>query len=461
MVLPMLKRITSKLQDKLRSDKIFSSLLRGSSVVLLIQVLGRGIGYFDQIVLARWMGPTDYGFYIYIISWATLVTVLPKLGQRGSVVRFIPEFKVKEEPGRLKGVVQGSLGITSSVSVGLAIIGTALAFIFTSQGQNTDLPATLIGIWIMPLMALVDLSMSILQGFRRMAAAFVPLILIRPILVLIGASSIYFGMQDGAPLSTTTVLSITFTSFVIILLLLQWMINREVRSFVGDIPAIYEIRRLLRVSLPLLLATGFGTILVQSDIVMIGLIKGPEDVGFYNAAVRTAAIIGFLLTAVSAAVGPMIAATYAEGDPVKLQRLITKANQILMLPSLVIVVAVVFLSEPLLRNFGPDFVSMRWVLIILALGQFVKASSGPIGLLLDLTGHQDESARLRGVAACLNISLNLIGIYTLGALGAALATLISIIFERAYIDYVVVQHINISPSWFSSINRRLQSITKQ
>ncbi|MBE9137701.1 flippase [Nodosilinea sp. LEGE 07088] len=457
----MLKNIISKVQDKLKNDKVFSSLLRGSSVVLLIQILGRGIGYFDQIILARWMGATDYGFYIYIISWATLVTTLPKLGQRGSVVRFIPEFRIKEEPGRLKGVVQGSLGMTALVSVGLALIGTAIAFIFESQGQTINLQATLIGIWVMPLMALVDLSMSILQGFRRMAAAFIPLTLVRPMLVLIGASSIYFWVQDGTPLSTTTVLCITFISFVVILLQLQWMIHREVRAFVGDMPAIYEIRRLLRVSLPLLLATGFGTILVQSDIVMIGLIKGPEDVGFYNAAVRTAAIIGFLLTAVSAAVGPMISAAYAEGEPVKLQRLITKANQILLIPSLAIVVAVIFLSEPLLRNFGPEFVSMRWVLIVLALGQFVKASSGPIGLLLDLTGHQDESARLRGMAACLNISLNLIGIYTLGALGAALATLTSIIFERAYIDYVVVKHVNVSPSWFSSINRRLQSITRQ
>ena len=139
----MLKKIYQRGQEKLKSDKALGSLLKGSGIVLLIQVLGRSIGYFDQVVLARWMGATEYGFYVYIVSWATLVTLIPQMGQRDAVVRFIPEYKVKQQPRRLLGLVRGSLGLVLLISVGLAIIGTVVAVILASGGKVSNLQTTL------------------------------------------------------------------------------------------------------------------------------------------------------------------------------------------------------------------------------------------------------------------------------------------------------------------------------
>jgi O-antigen/teichoic acid export membrane protein len=448
----------SKVQGKLGSDRLLGSLLRGSGTVLLIQVLGRGIGYFDQIVLARWMGVDEYGVYVYIVAWATLVTLIPQMGQRDAVVRFIPEFKVNNQAGELKGVVQGSLALVCSLSVGLSAIATGVAVVLYSRGQIDHLQAALLGIWLMPLIALVELSTSILQGFRLFIAAYAPITLVRPVLVLLGAIGLYLWQPRGQHLTSTTALAVTLVSFSVILLGMVWIIRAQLRSAAQNTPAIYEIRKLLRVSLPLLLAAGFGTLLLQSDVVMIGLLRGPREVGLYNAAVRTVAIVGFILTSVSAAAAPMISATFAEGNLAKLQGLIRRGNQLTMLPSLVIVVAVVALSGPLLRNFGPEFEVMQWVLIVLAMGQLIKATCGPIGLLLDMTGHQDDSARVRGTAASLNIGLNLLGIQMLGPLGAALATAIAISFERVFIDFFVVKRLGIACSWLSPINRRLLAL---
>jgi O-antigen/teichoic acid export membrane protein len=449
-----MKKLASKFAEKLTDKGDFGFLLRGSSVVLLIQVFGRAIGYFDQVILARWMGATEYGTYIYILSLATLATTPPQLGQRGAVVRFIPEYKVKEEPGRLKGVVQGGLGLVLFNTVLVSLLGTAIAYFLSLRGQINDLVPVMVGIWMMPLIALTEVCMSILQGFRKMAASIAPLILIRPALILLGVSGIYFFRENNQALDSKTVLIVTFFVFLIILLCLLWMIRGEVIKAAGDSKAIYEFKKVLRVSLPLLLAAGFTNILVQSDIVMIGMIRGPEDVGLYNAAVRTSAIIGFILTSVSSAAAPMISATHAEGDSAKLQKIMRQINRMVMAPSLIIVVGVVALSGPLLKNFGPEFVAMQPVLIVLAIGQFIKASCGPIGFLLDLTGFQDDSARIRGLTASLNIGLNVVGIYILGPLGAALATVTSIVEKKVYTDYIVAKRVGISSSWLSLLRKK-------
>ena len=454
----MSKSIFLKVIDKLRSGSMFGSLLRGSGIVFIIQVLGRGLGYLSQVLLARWMGASEYGLYIYVISWATLAATPAQLGQRGAVVRFIPEYKINNETARLRGVVQGSLSIVLCVAILLSFTATVVSYILHSKEAIQNIEVILIGIWMMPLIAVIQVNSSIMQSFRRMVATFAPMTLARPLLILLGACILYFQARKPQSLNSTSILLVTFFVFLLILISQLWMIRREVLSIAKKVPAVYEIRNLLRVSIPLLLSAGFTKLLVQSDIAMIGLIRGPEDVGLYNAAVRSAALIGFILTSVSATAAPMISATYAEGNPQKLQKLILRTKQIMLVPSLFIMLGVVVFAKPILSNFGDTFISMQWVLVILATGQFIKATSGPIGLLLDLTGFQDDSAKLRGVTATLNVVLNVIGIYLLGPLGAALATVTSIVVERAYTDYIVVKRINISPSWFSYIRETLFSV---
>ncbi|MEB3212353.1 MAG: polysaccharide biosynthesis C-terminal domain-containing protein, partial [Leptolyngbyaceae bacterium] len=115
-----------------------------------------------------------------------------------------------------------------------------------------------------------------------------------------------------------------------------------------------------------------------------------------------------------------------------------------------------------LGTFGEDFLQAQAALIVLTIAQFIRATTGPVGYLLELTGHQDESARVRGVSSTLNIFLNLIGIHLFhqmlgnGILGAAVATAISIVVERIWIDALVRKYIKVNGSLFSQVRSVFQ-----
>ena len=61
-----------------------------------------------HVLLARWMGATQYGTYDYIISIATFLGFLAALGLPNCLLRYIPKYSVEKDWGKLRGIVWGS-----------------------------------------------------------------------------------------------------------------------------------------------------------------------------------------------------------------------------------------------------------------------------------------------------------------------------------------------------------------
>lgn len=437
------------LVSKLRQPGMFSTLLRGTGIVFMAQACGTGVGYILQICLARWMGPTEYGFYTYLMAWTYIGSMFAAMGFGPSLLRFVPEYHTKQDEGRLKGVIRGSLVLTLGSSLLLALVGTGVVLWLNASRGIDQMTAILLALWSIPLLTTNRLTISVLRGIRKMVAAYAPTRVLRPTLILLGSLGV-FAAQGYDSLSSAAVMAVTIAALFIVEVVAGLVAERSL-SHNHQVRPTYDLRGWLRVSLPLLLIGSFVKVLKQTDVLMIGLLLTAGDVGFYNAAVKTSNLAGFALSSVSGIAAPMIAATYAEGNPVKLQRLMNRVSQIVVLPSLLVTIGLVVLARPILWTFGPDFVQAQWCLIILAIAQFIRASTGPAGHLLELTGHQDESARARAGSAFTNIALNLIGISLFGIVGAALATAMAILLERVWIDRLVARHIRINASVFSQL----------
>ena len=46
---------------------------RLAGTIFLIRVVSAAMAYFAQILLARWMGGSDYGVYVYVWTWVLLL----------------------------------------------------------------------------------------------------------------------------------------------------------------------------------------------------------------------------------------------------------------------------------------------------------------------------------------------------------------------------------------------------
>jgi O-antigen/teichoic acid export membrane protein len=71
---------------------------------------------------------------------------------------------------------------------------------------------------------------------------------------------------------------------------------------------------------------------------------------------------------------------------------------------------------------------MSFALIILCVGQLFNAFSGPVGIILQMTGNQKIYQNILFVAAVINITLNISLIKDYGINGVAFATAISLSF---------------------------------
>lgn len=435
----MKKWLAQYVGKDVEQTELFPLLFRGAGVALVSQFLGAGISYFTQVLLARWMGATDYGTYDYIIAIATLVGYVAGLGLPNSMLRFIPEYTVKQDWGRLKGLILSSWGVVLLSSFLLAVIGSmSVAWL----SKITSLPSNSIqfGLWSVPLLALVRQQLEMTRASKQIALAYLPSAVFLPLLVIFGSA--YYGQE----LTSKLALIITMVSLAVVIIAQLWCFNAWFEKKCHAIKSIYVPKEWLAVAFPLLLNDGAHMILSQTDILMIGATLGSFEVGIYTAALKTSAWVGFILVAVNAIAAPMFATLYTQGRLEDLQELVTNIARWLFFPTLLIASALIINADTVLGLFGEEFKAGRWEMIVLIGGQLVNVGAGSVGYILQMTGYHRQCAYVVCCSALLNLILNSILIPMIGILGAAIATAITMALWNIWLHQLVVKNIGVQPS---------------
>src|SRR6201986_112839 len=97
-----------------------------AGTIFVIRVLSAGMAYLSQILLARWMGGSDYGVYVYVWTWVLLLGSMMDFGISASAQKIIPEYRTSGDHALLRGFLSGSRWLTFAVSaaVSLALAGS-------------------------------------------------------------------------------------------------------------------------------------------------------------------------------------------------------------------------------------------------------------------------------------------------------------------------------------------------
>jgi len=416
---------------------------RGTSHSFLLQGLALGLGLAVHVALARWMGASEYGIYTYVLAWTALLSIPVGLGLPVLVVRFVPEYSVTEAWGLLRGLLRWGWRWIAVLGFGLALAAMTLVVVFEIEVTKTYTQALLLGLWLVPLQACTRYAAGIYQSVHQLGRAYA-LPVLRHVLVLALAFLYAIAAQE---LTSVQGLGITGGAVLVVLLAQGPALRRAVPAPVWQAQPRYEVSGWLRVSVPLLLIGGFWVVLHETSVLLLGTLLGPEQAGLYKAASKTASLVGFVLAAVGAATLPVVATLYARGELDRLQHLLSLLAHVIFWPSLITVLFLVLAAKPVLGLFGPGFASGRWVLIILAGGQLVHAGAGAVAGLLSVTGHQKKTMTTLGWNILLNVMLNLAGIVTLGLVGAALATALSITLTNVSLCVLARREAKVDPSF--------------
>ena len=425
-----------------------SSLAKDATIALIIQVTGLVLTYLVQIFLARWMGKAEYGMYEYVMSWSLLLAIPAGLGLPRTVLRLVSEYRVKETWGVFHGIVRGSWMLTIVMGMAICLGGSAAILILNYYHPFNYAIPLLVGIWLIPLQALVELQLETARAVDDITLAYVPSLIIWPFLLLCGG---FLVVEKQHHLTSVPMIGIATVMLFGVLVFQLWLLWDKVSKNFESATPIYEYREWLSIALTLLLQGAFRIILQQTDIVMVGSILGPEQAGMYSAAVKTALWASFVLQIVNMVAAPAFATLYTQGDMKGLQKVVSAMTTWIFWPSLVISFLLMVFSFPVLRLFGHEFVGAGLSLKILVLGQLVNALCGCAGYLMVMTGHQKQSMAIFGYSALINIVLNAILIPIFDIKGAAIATSFTMIVWNVGLSILVIKHVNIHPSIFYSL----------
>ncbi|NEQ41910.1 MAG: oligosaccharide flippase family protein [Okeania sp. SIO3I5] len=423
----------------------FSALVKDVKVVLILKLTGLLLVYLVKVFLARWMGKTEYGIYEYVISWSLLLAIPAGLGFPSTVLRLISEYRVKQDWARLGGIIRGSLLLTILASIFLCLVSTALILLLDHYYSFAYTKPLLIGIWLVPLQALVQLFLETARGMKDFTLAYAPSLVISPILLLSGG---LFFLQRNHALRSITTIEMAMVMLAIALSFQLWLLWGKLNREVEQTTPIYNYQEWIRIALVLLLQAGFTEILNQTDIVMVGSVIGAEDAGIYSAAVKTAQWVAFALQTVNIVVAPAFTTLYLQGDRQELQKLVFKVTVWIFWFSLAVGTILIIFAQPVMGLFGSDFVAAHWQLKILVLGRVVDSLCGSVGTLLIMTGYQNKMVFITGYAALINIILNAVLIPIFGSIGAAIATSLTIAMWNVWVGLVVIKNLGIYPSVF-------------
>ena len=418
------------------------SLARGAGIGLALQAAGAGIAFVMQLCLARWLGATAYGGYTYVVAWSGILAIAAGLGFPTLVLRLLPDYSLREDWARVRGVLSFSLVGTVLIGALIALLGITLALSLGWQNRRSA-PDTVIGFVLVPLLAVMALQQETVRSFRRIGLAYAPSLVLRPSLVIVGAACV---VAFGRRLDSSVALALTIGATVVALGLQAWWFRRALDPVVWSARPVHERCIWLKQALPLLLVSGFIVIIEQTDIVMVGAIRGDRAAGLYGAAAKTASLVGLILIAANTVGAPMFSALFAQDRRQDLQQLVSTITAWAFWPSCFLSIILATCAPLVLTTFGHGFASAEWQLRVLLIGQIANAAAGSVGWLMLLSGRQKVTARVYGWVALIHVVLLAVLTPVFGTIGAAAATTLTMSLWNVWLHAAVIRHLGIHPS---------------
>ncbi|UTD27496.1 flippase [Bradyrhizobium sp. WD16] len=406
---------------------------RLAGTIFVIRVFSAGLAYVSQVLLARWMGSSDYGVYVYVWTWVLLLGSMMDFGIAVSAQKIIPEYRAGQRLALLRGFLAGSRWLTFAVSGALALLLAGAVRLATPWLDPAEVTPLYLGCLTLPAFVVANVQDGLARSHDWMRLGLMPQFVVRQGLI-ISLTAVAFIV--GLPLDATEAMLASAAAVWIAMIGQMVVLNRRLGSAVETGPKAYDLRGWLKVSLPILLVESFYLLLSYTDVLMLQQFRSSDEVGVYFAVVKTLALVSFIHYAMSATTAHRFTEYHAAGDRARLSAYVAEAIKWTFWPSLAATLALLAIGKPLLWLFGPQFTDGYGIMFVAAVGLVGRAAIGPVERLLNMLGHQHICALAYALAFAMNVVLCLLLVPRFGGHGAAAATSASLIFETALLFWI-------------------------
>lgn len=382
--------------------------------------VGQGLQFGIQIVLARLLGPADFG--LYGIGWTLLRLVGPlaTLGMSSGVI-YAASVADPSDTGLKRDVLLQSLGLGLLAGIAIGAIGyisaPALSVRIFGKGELTAVIRSfslalplLTGLMVAG--ASTKLSMSMVYSVCTEIAQ----VVLNLLLLFI---ALYFLQSRliGAIAATVISYALSLLLALYFMFSLFWPTLRspnEMRSYVGE---------LLTFSIPASIAGALANFINRVDRLVVGAFLSVGEVGIYQAASQTSALFDLMPNIFNNVIAVRVSDLYVRGDIKRLDELFkvgAKWSFYLSLPLFLVVCAAP--GGVMEVFYGVNYQRGAWPLLIICMGLMSDAVIGAAAQILIFSGYQKLAGSISATALISAIVLNYLLVPRFGMIGGAIST---------------------------------------
>jgi O-antigen/teichoic acid export membrane protein len=401
-----------------------SGFIGNASITLLGSAAGAGLSMCNEVLAARFLGISAYGLYALALMLSRTGEKLAAFGVPVSVVHYLPVQLSRGQRREALGTVVGALPLPLCVSLLFAVIGWLGSDAIASRvlRQPAAAPFIVVLAWIVPLLTLGDLLGHITRGFGRA----LPHVLIANLVPQLCAAAVLIPLFVwGGPLVGVAYAQLGGLAVgVAVGFAFVWTLARR---HIGWVSPRLNLSPLYAYAVPVVVNAIMGLAIAWTDLFLLGLLADAATVGAYRGCMQIVLGFDLLSTALAAATAPVFTVLMADASRSALEHTYAAAVRLATILALPALLVIVVNASDLLSILGQTFAVAATALIVLAAGQFVRVMFSAAGVILVMGGRQRLEAFNTGLAAAVNLLLNLALIPWLGLFGAAVATTTSLI----------------------------------
>jgi O-antigen/teichoic acid export membrane protein len=408
---------------------ILRAVALGGAAQLGAKVLDLALNVVAGLAIIRYLGPSGYGDYVFVFSFAILVGLLSDFGITKVAAR---------EMARDAAAAPAVLGTAIAARVGLAGAAWLLAQLIL-LALNTR-PQVRTAVAIASVLFITDALRSVVVVFQvKLAMQYDALVGLFD--QAVNTAIVLWMISRGVGLLALVAAPALsgLAALVLAIVIARGRFQLRLQLDWRRVPA------LLGESLPVGLALLMAAAYLKLDSVLLALLRSPREVGLYGAAYRPVEYLLVASTVIMTTLFPLLARWYRT-DHRRFRLVYQRGAEILLALGIPIAVVAALMASPILTAlYAPAFVAAALPFQLLTLALVLMMLNGWQAFALLAGGRQRVALAYDAAALALNIVLNLILIVAFGYIGAALAALSTAVFITICSTVAVTRCVGATP----------------
>jgi O-antigen/teichoic acid export membrane protein len=407
-------------------------IFRNTSFLLFGTVANKILALIFLAVIARFLGPDEFGKYSFAISFTAICLVLGDLGLNAIAVREVSPDRQQAQK------YLGNIVLAKILLSGLAVILVLIIFSFI-RGYPPETRKLVYVVGISVFFSSVSSSLRwIFQAFQKMEWEAMINVLHGIAMLGTGFILLYLGFGViglGYAYLFTSVGLLLFSYLIVSAKFVRPRLEVDFNLW----------KSLLKMSVPIGVTTIFASLYLNVDTVMLSLMKNDSAVGFYNAGHRLIEVVKLIPANFAVAVFPAMSDCHRASSET-LTKLLRKSMQymfIIAFPLIVVTVILAYRIIPLVcgDGFGPAVYTLQ----ILIWGGGMAFFSCIGGWCLYAIGRQRIPMYACAAGLVVNVILNFFLIPRFSHIGAAVAIVVAEVLVTTLTFIYIFKFVKVNP----------------